>query len=117
MYKSTGFISFLLRRFTGLVLVLYLGVHMWVIGAATKGAEAFDARLTVFESPVLKILEILLFAAVLYHGFDGIRLIIVHYFDVTDYRKSLFYAAFAISALLTIVGGIPLFLYALEMLY
>jgi len=116
MYKSTGFISFFLRRFTGLVLVLYLGVHMWVIGAATKGAETFNARLEVFESPVLKILEILLLAAVLYHGFDGIRLIIVHYFDVTDYRKSLFYAAFATSALLTIVGGIPLLLYALEML-
>lgn len=116
MYKSTGFISFFLRRFTGLVLVLYLGVHMWVIGAATQGAEAFNTRLEVFESPVLKILEILLLAAVLYHGFDGIRLIIVHYFDVTDYRKSLFYAAFATSALLTIVGGIPLLLYALGML-
>lgn len=116
MYKSTGFISFLLRRFTGLVLVLYLGVHMWVIGAATKGAEAFNARLAVFESPINKILEILLLAAVLYHGFDGIRLLIVHYFDVTDYRKSLFYAAFAMAALLTIVGGIPLLLYALGML-
>jgi succinate dehydrogenase / fumarate reductase cytochrome b subunit len=70
----------------------------------------------MFESPVLKILEVLLLAAVLYHGFDGIRLIIVHYFDVTDYRKSLFYAAFAASALLTIVGGIPLVLYALGMI-
>lgn len=115
MYKTTGFISFFLRRFTGLVLVLYLSVHMWVIGAATQGAEVFNARLEIFESPVLKILEILLLAAVLYHGFDGIRLIIVHYFDVTDYRKSLFYAAFATSALLTIVGGIPLLLYALGM--
>lgn len=66
MYKNTGFISFFLRRFTGLVLVLYLGVHMWVIGAATKGAETFNARLELFESPALKILEILLLA-----GFRG----------------------------------------------
>ncbi len=115
MYKSTGFVSFLLRRFTGLMLVLYLSVHMWVIGSATKGAEAFNARMEVLETPVLKTLEILLLAAVLYNGFDGIRLIIVHYFNVTDYRKSLFYAAFAASALLTIVGGIPLLLYALGM--
>jgi succinate dehydrogenase / fumarate reductase cytochrome b subunit len=117
MYKSTGFISFFLRRFTGLVLVLYLGVHIWVIGAATGGAEAFNARMEVFDTPVNKVLEILLLAAVLYHGFDGIRLLIVHYFDVTDYRKSMFYAAFAISALLTIVGGIPMLLYALGMWY
>lgn len=113
MYRSTGFISFLLRRFTGLVLVLYLAMHIWVIGAATQGAEAFNARMEVFDTPVNKILEILLLAAVLYHGFDGIRLIIVHYFNVTDYRKSMFYAAFASAALLTVVGGVPMLLYAL----
>jgi hypothetical protein len=33
---------------------------------------------------------------------------------VTEYRKSLFYAAFAVSALLTIAGGIPIFLFMLE---
>lgn len=114
MYKSTGFISFLLRRFTGLVLVLYLSLHIWVIGSATQGAEAFNARMMVFDTPVNKILEILLLAAVLYHGFDGIRLLIVHYFNVTDYRKSLFYAGFALAALLTVVGGVPMLLYALS---
>jgi succinate dehydrogenase / fumarate reductase cytochrome b subunit len=113
MYKSTGFISFLLRRFTGLVLVLYLSVHIWVIGAATQGAEAFNTRMMVFDTPANKMLEILLLAAVLYHGFDGIRLLIVHYLNVTDYRRSLFYAAFALAALLTVVGGIPMLLYAL----
>ncbi len=115
MYKSTGFISFILRRFTGLVLVFYLASHIYVIGAATKGVETFNTRMELLDTPILKILEVLLLAAVLYHGFDGIRLIIVHYFDVTDYRKSLFYAAFAISVLLTIVGGIPMVLYALGM--
>ena len=58
--------------------------------------------------------EIGLLAAVVYHGFDGIRLLIVHYFEVTEYRKSLFYAAFIVSALLTIAGGIPIFLFMLE---
>jgi succinate dehydrogenase / fumarate reductase cytochrome b subunit len=115
MYKSTGFISFILRRFTGLVLVLYLTSHIYVIGSATQGAETFNTRMELLDTPILKILEVLLLAAVIYHGFDGIRLIIVHYFDVTDYRKSLFYAAFAISVLLTIVGGIPMVLYALGM--
>jgi succinate dehydrogenase / fumarate reductase cytochrome b subunit len=112
MYKSTGFISFVLRRFTGLVLVLYLTAHIYVIGGATQGVETFDTRMELLEAPILKLLEVLLIAAVLYHGFDGIRLIIVHYFDVTDYRKSMFYAAFAIAALLTVVGGIPLVLFA-----
>jgi succinate dehydrogenase / fumarate reductase cytochrome b subunit len=106
MYKSTGFISFVLRRFTGVALVLYLGMHMLVIGSATQGVAAFDATLKVVQGPLFKLLEIALIAAVAYHAFDGVRLLIVHYFNVIDYRKSLFYAAFAVAAFLTAIGGI-----------
>jgi len=114
MYKSTGFISFVLRRFTGVALVLYLFLHMWVIGSALSGPETFDARLNMVQTPLFKILEIALLAAVVYHAFDGLRLLIVHYFNVTNYRQSLFYAAFGISAILTIAGGIPILLFMLE---
>ena len=114
MYKSTGFISFFLRRLTGIALVLYLFIHMWVIGSINSGPETFDVRLNAVQSPIFKFAEIALLAAVVYHAFDGIRLLIVHYFDVTEYRKSLFYAIFAISAILVIAGGIPILLFALE---
>ena len=114
MYKTTGFVSFVLRRFTGLALVFYLFMHMWVIGSANSGPEVFNARLNFFQSPLFKLMEIGLLAAVVYHGFDGIRLLIVHYLGITEYRKSLFYAAFVVSALLTVAGGIPIFLFMLE---
>ncbi len=114
MYKSTGFISFLLRRFTGMALVLYLFLHMWVIGSVNSGPEVFDARLNLVQTPFFKLAEIALLAAVVYHAFDGVRLLLVHYFDVTDYRKSMFYAVFAIAALLTVAGGIPILLFMLE---
>jgi succinate dehydrogenase / fumarate reductase cytochrome b subunit len=114
MFKTTGFFSFFLRRFTGVALVLYLFTHMWVIGSAIQGPEVFDSRLNLVQTPFFKLAEIALLAAVVYHAFDGIRLIIVHYFKVTEYRKSLFYAAFAIAAILTIAGGIPILLFMLE---
>jgi succinate dehydrogenase / fumarate reductase cytochrome b subunit len=114
MYKTTGFISFVLRRFTGVALVLYLFMHMWVIGSLNSGPEAFNARLEIFQLPIFKLLEVGLLAAVVYHAFDGIRLLIVHYWGVTEYRKSMFYAAFAVSALLTVAGGIPILLFMLE---
>ena len=114
MYKSTGFISFALRRLTGVALVLYLFTHMWVIGSVNSGPEVFDARLSLVQTTFFKFAEIALLAAVVYHAFDGIRLLIVHYFDVTEYRKSLFYAAFVVSAILTIAGGLPILLFALE---
>ena len=113
MYKSTGFISFFLRRLTGVALVLYLFTHMWVIGSVNTSPEAFDQRLNTVQSTGFKFAEIALLAAVVYHAFDGIRLLIVHYFDVTEYRKSMFYALFAVSAILVVAGGIPILLFAL----
>ena len=114
MYTSTGFISFVLRRLTGVALVLYLFLHIWVIGSVNSGPEVFDARLAMVQLPIFKLAEIALLAAVVYHAFDGIRLLIVHYLNVTEYRKSLFYAAFAVSVLLTVAGGIPILLFALQ---
>lgn len=114
MYRSTGFVSFLLRRTTGVALVLYLIAHMWVIGSANGGPELFDARLATVQTPFFKLAEIALLAAVVYHAFDGLRLLLVNWFRITDYRKSLFYAAFGIAAILTVAGGIPILLFMLE---
>lgn len=114
MYKTTGFVSFVLRRFTGLALVLYLFMHMWVIGSINQGPEVFNARLNIVQTPFFKLAEIALLAAVVYHGLDGIRLLMVNWFKITDYRKSLFYAVFALSVLIVIAGGIPILLFMLE---
>jgi succinate dehydrogenase / fumarate reductase cytochrome b subunit len=113
MYKSTGFISFVLRRLTGIALVLYLFAHIWVIGSVNSGADTFNDRMDFLGSPLFHLAEIGLLAAVIYHAFDGIRLLIVHYFDVTEYRKSLFYTAFVVSVILTIAGGLPILIYVL----
>ena len=114
MYKTTGFISFVLRRVTGIALVLYLFMHIWVIGSINQGPEVFDARLNLVQTPFFKLAEIALLAAVVYHAFDGIRLLMVNWFKVTEYRKSLFYAVLAISVVLVIAGGIPILLFMLE---
>ncbi len=114
MYRSTGFISFLLRRLTGIALVFYLFLHMWVIGSVNQGPDVFNQRLAFVQTPFFKLMELLLLAGVVYHAFDGIRLILVHYLNVTDQRKSLFFAMFAATALVTIAGGIPIILFMLE---
>ncbi len=114
MYRTTGFISFFLRRLTGVALVIYLGLHILAIGSVNGGPESFDSTMNFLQSDIFKLAEIGLLAAVIYHAFDGIRLLIVHYLDVTEYRKSLFYAAFAVSVILTIAGGLPILLFMLE---
>jgi succinate dehydrogenase / fumarate reductase cytochrome b subunit len=114
MYRSTGFLSFLLRRVTGVALVLYLLLHIWVIGGINSSAGTFNSRMEFLGKPFFRVLEIGLLAAVIYHGIDGIRLLMVHYLNMTEYRKSLLYAALVVSAILVIAGGVPILLFALE---
>lgn len=114
MYKTTGFLSFALRRFTGVALVLYLFIHMWVIGSVLGGPESFDARMAMVQGPLFTFLEVMLLAAIVYHTVDGIRLLIVHYLKVTEYRKSLFYAVLGASAIIVIAGAIPLLVFMFE---
>lgn len=113
MYKTTGFISFFLRRFTGMALVIYLFMHLMVIGSANGGPEAFDARLAMVQTPIFKLLEIGLLGAVIYHAIDGIRLLVIQFFSITEKRKVLFYTTLVLSAILLIAGGIPMLIFAL----
>lgn len=114
MYRTTGFLSFVVRRVTGVALVLYLFLHMWVIGSALGGPQSFDARMAMVQGPLFTFLEVLLLGAVVYHAIDGIRLLIVHYFKVTEYRKSLFYAVLGTTAIIFIAGAIPLLIFMFE---
>ncbi len=114
MYKTTGFVSFMFRRISGMALVLYLALHIIAIGTVNAGAASFDQAMNFLQQPVFKLAEIALLAAVVYHAFDGIRLLIVHYFDVTSYRQSMFYAVMVVSVILVIAGGVPIFLFMLE---
>ena len=114
MYRSNGFLSFLLRRVTGVALVFYLVAHIWVIGSALQGAEAFDVRLAAVQTPFFKVAEVALLAAVFYHAFDGLRLLLINWFKVTDYRRSWFYAAFGLAAIMTLAGGVPILIFLLE---
>lgn len=114
MYKTTGFLSFVLRRFTGVALILYLLLHIWVIGSSLSGPAVFDERLNFLQTDLFKVFEIALLAAVIYHAFDGVRLLLVNWFKVTDKRKNMFYAVMVISALLVIAGGVPILLFMLE---
>lgn len=114
MYKTTGFLSFVLRRFTGVVLVMYLLLHIWVIGSSMSGAGEFNDKMNFLQTDLFKIAEIALLAAVIYHAFDGVRLLMVNWFKITDKRKSMWYAVMVVSALMVIAGGVPILLFMLE---
>jgi len=78
MWDATGMWAWILHRITGLGLVFYILLHTVLMGSSLlSGKEGFDATLSVLMShPVFEILDILLVGAVLYHGLNGIRILL-----------------------------------------
>ncbi len=78
VWTTIGMWAWVLHRLTGLGLALYLLIHIVLMGLSLlRGEEAFDAALSVLMgSRFFGLLETLLLAAVLYHGFNGIRILL-----------------------------------------
>jgi len=66
-----------LHRITGLGLVLYLFMHLTVMAIVRGilGEGSYDDVIDFFEHPVFKVGEYAVFAAFVYHGLNGLRLI------------------------------------------
>ncbi|MDI6808135.1 MAG: succinate dehydrogenase, cytochrome b556 subunit [Candidatus Eisenbacteria bacterium] len=84
--------AWLLHRVTGLALLLYLFLHMWVLSSARGGESVFNARLDKVQTPLFHGLEIFLLASVVVHGLNGLRVTIADFFFLTKRQKAMFWA-------------------------
>jgi len=96
--------AWLLHRITGLGMVFYIFLHTVLMSSALLGGQKrFDSTLSVLMgNHVFEMLDTLLLAAVLYHAFNGIRILL---FDMglgvaKSSQKVLFWIFMAIAAFL-----------------
>lgn len=66
---------YILHRLSGLAILLYLILHIYVTSMRVGGKEAWENIMAKVGAPVFHIGEYLLFVAVAFHGLNGIRLI------------------------------------------
>jgi len=68
-----------LQRLTGLGILLYLIMHLFVTGFKIRGREAWESTMGKLTTPFTHIMEYVLFAAILYHAMNGLRLILTEF--------------------------------------
>ncbi|KMY66790.1 hypothetical protein AAU61_12325 [Desulfocarbo indianensis] len=105
-----GYVAWLLHRATGLGLALYLFMHIWVIHHISRGREAFDQVMAVVQSPLFHFMEIALLGAVVFHGVNGIRVVLIDYGNAGEKGPHLawVWSVLGVSAVLVVLGGIPM---------
>jgi succinate dehydrogenase / fumarate reductase cytochrome b subunit len=107
--RQVGFWAFILNRLSALGLTFYLGLHLIVLNKLAQGAQAYDDFVAFSQSPLIKIGEVILIMAVVFHGLNGLRLIL-HAFGIgIRYQKQLFLLAVAVTVLISAVFIVHLF--------
>jgi len=109
--------AWLLHRITGIGVFLFLLIHVLDIYLAGFGPTTFDAFIFVYRGAIFRVGEVLLMGAVLYHSFNGIRVILIDFWTKgVEYQKVMFYIVLILSVIVWIPAGFfmlrPLFIAA-----
>ena len=100
LWKGTGMWAWMLFRISGLVLVFYLFVHLWVISQGRIGGpESLNSLFEFFDRPLLVFLDLMLVAAVLYHALNGVRIILMDCGVGIRQHKAVFWVCMLVAAI------------------
>ena len=81
IYKGhEGQWSWLAHRVTGVAIILFLFAHVIDTAVVGWGPNAYNRVVSVYENPLVRLLELGLVAAVLYHAINGTKILLIDFF-------------------------------------
>lgn len=115
--------AYALHRLTGLGILLYFIMHIFVTGSRMLGHEAWTQTMQSFERPVFKFGEYLVFAAFAFHALNGLRLLftelgmlmgkpmrpVIPYKNAVHRQRPVMIIVMILAALLVIMGGLDFY--------
>jgi fumarate reductase subunit D len=94
--------AFLIHRFSGVVLVLFLPVHFYMLSMSVTNAARFDSFINWTEMPLVKFAEAGLVVLLTLHLTGGLRLLALEFLPWRDWQKS----AVALACGLSLIVGL-----------
>lgn len=117
LYRGNeGMWSWVGHRITGVVIFFFLLVHVLDTSLVRVSPEAYDAVIGTYQNPLMAVGEVGLVAAIVFHAFNGLRIILVDFWKGgTKFHKQMLWgvlilwvvtvAAFSIRHLSLAFGG------------
>ncbi len=107
MYRGReGMWSWILHRVAGAGIFFFLVVHIVDTSFVGWGSWLYNETIKLYTSPIGRLGEIALVGAVIYHGVNGIRIMIIDFVPkATRVHRQLFYAAAVVFLALFIPGA------------
>ncbi len=107
--RSLSTWGFMINRLTALGLTFYLFLHLITLGQLAQGPNAYDNFLKLTESPLYKIGELAVVAAVFLHGLNGVRIVITSFGIAVPRQREIFISAMVLGLIAIIIFGLRMF--------
>lgn len=102
-----GMWSWVLHRITGVAIFFFLLVHVLDTSLIRVSPEAYNAVIGSYKTVILGFGEIALVGAVVYHGLNGLRVILIDFWrQGPRFQKPMFWIVIALFVIL-MAGFIP----------
>ncbi|MGV0634222.1 succinate dehydrogenase, cytochrome b556 subunit [Mycolicibacillus trivialis] len=76
-----GMWSWVLHRITGATIFFFLFVHVLDTAVVRISPEIYNQVIETYKTPLVGLMELGLVAAVLYHGLNGVRVILIDFWE------------------------------------
>ena len=111
-----GMWSWVLHRITGVTVFFFLFAHVVDTAMVRVSPEVYNQAVETYKNPIVGVLELGLVAAVLFHALNGIRIVLVDFWEKGALRQRemsygviglfvILFVPFAIRHLMHVFGG------------
>jgi succinate dehydrogenase / fumarate reductase cytochrome b subunit len=107
--RSVGTWAFVFNRWSGVLLAVYLYVHLGILTTIAISPALYEQFLVIARSPFGLLFDVGLLLILLYHGLNGLRIIYAALAGKIEQHRSQFWAVVAVSVVLTLYGAILIF--------
>jgi len=92
-----GMWSWVAHRITGVLIFFFLLVHVLDTALVRVSPEAYDTVIETYKNPVVGLGETGLVAAIVFHAFNGVRVMLVDFWSQgTRYQRQLLWGVLAL---------------------
>jgi succinate dehydrogenase / fumarate reductase cytochrome b subunit len=89
--------TWVLHRISGVMIFFFLFAHVIDTSMVRVSPEAYNTAVETYKNPVVGLMEVGLVAAVLFHALNGIRVVLVDFWEKGPrYQRQMTYAVVAV---------------------
>lgn len=113
-----GMWSWVAHRVTGVLIFFFLFAHVLDTALVRVSPDSYDAVIDTYKNPLVNLMEVGLVGAVLYHALNGLRVMLIDFWEKgTRYQSQMLYGVVAAWLVIMVPGAYFMMLHTVEAMF